>query len=1025
MASMIKKSDPPIIKEYIKYFDDYSKKFGKDKTVILMQVGSFYECYCTNDKGPNLHQLSKLLNITLTKKNKSIDEINLSNPFMLGFPTISVQKFLNIIIDNKYYAILVDQYNDFDNITKKVIFKRKVTNIYTPGNYIDNIISPDSKNIMSIFITQERQLNGTFVFVSGYSYIDLSTGTNYINDILSSVYDPSLALDKVVKQINALNPIEIIVITDKLVTINLQSLLQYLELQSDSVLHFTHNKIYENLQYQNELLKEVFDVKSLVSPIEYLQIDRYIYGLQSYIYLLNYIKDNNPDVIKNINTPNLFENDCLELSSNAINHLNIMKLFDIINYTSTSIGRRYLKHKITNPITNITQLNQSYDIITELRKIKHGLQDKLGEMIDVERYQRRIGLKKIQPFEFYNLYSSYLSFRDIITYVQTNLPKMSEMIKINVNEFNQYIGELENHFDLELMKNLNMDTDVHYFKKGIFNDLDGLENEIKEYYGFIDGTIETFTNLIKKETGLIETGDEKLFIKTEITANGKISLQLTKRRGDVLTKVLNKMKTLTINSVEINPNTIQIVNNKKNISEIFFKDLDEVLINLENKKKEICGVIMEKYFNTLIQFYNKYQLLFIGIVNTIAEIDFHCSGAICSVKLSYNRPIIEEKENSYVKATQLRHPIIERLNINTLYIPNDVNLGLDFDGMLLYGLNSAGKSSYMKSIGLSIILAQIGYYVPAISLTYMPFKNLFTRIGSNDNLFKGLSSFSLEMVELQAILKRSGSNTLVLCDEICASTESKSALIIIMAMIEMLAKTKTKFISATHLHELVILDRMDKLENVKIYHMDVHFDHANDTLIYTRQLKEGSGSNFYGLTVARYLIHNREFIELTERIKHELDQSFMKKSKYNASLVMSECAICHYKPNTTESIPLETHHIVEQKRANDDNMVEVNNRMINMNDMNNLVVLCKSCHKMVDGYKGKQLIINGYIQTSKGRVLDYKIDEFEITDEKLKEYVNEIKESKVNCSKKLIIEQLREIRGIDLSLYKLNKLIKS
>ena len=167
----------------------------------------------------------------------------------------------------------------------------------------------------------------------------------------------------------------------------------------------------------------------------------------------------------------------------------------------------------------------------------------------------------------------------------------------------------------------------------------------------------------------------------------------------------------------------------------------------------------------------------------------------------------------------------------------------------------------MKAIGLNIILAQIGYFVAADNFKYKPYSSIFTRIVNTDNLHKGLSAFALELVELKAILKRSGSNTLVLADEVCNGTEYKSALIIVASMIKMLVDSNTSFVSATHLHELVNLEIIKKLDNIGIYHINVKYE--NDNIIFVRDLKKGNGREEYGLDFAKYIIKDSNFLEIS------------------------------------------------------------------------------------------------------------------------------------------------------------------
>ena len=147
----------------------------------------------------------------------------------------------------------------------------------------------------------------------------------------------------------------------------------------------------------------------------------------------------------------------------------------------------------------------------------------------------------------------------------------------------------------------------------------------------------------------------------------------------------------------------------------------------------------------------------------------------------------------------MRHALIEHLNKEEAYVPNDISLEVDKNGMLLYGTNAVGKSSLIKSIGISIVLAQSGMFVPCSSFVYFPYKSVFTRILGNDNIFKGLSTFAVEMCELRTILTNCCENSLVLGDELCSGTEIDSALAIFASGVNYLCKKKATSVSYTHL----------------------------------------------------------------------------------------------------------------------------------------------------------------------------------------------------------------------------------
>ena len=211
----------------------------------------------------------------------------------------------------------------------------------------------------------------------------------------------------------------------------------------------------------------------------------------------------------------------------------------------------------------------------------------------------------------------------------------------------------------------------------------------------------------------------------------------------------------------------------------------------------------------------------------------------------------------------MRHPIIERIQTDIEYISNDICLGKKneetLNGMLLYGCNAVGKSSLMKAVGLNIIMAQTGMFVSSSEFRYSPFNYIFTRISDNDNIFKGQSSFAVEMSELRSILNRSDKNSIVLGDELCSGTESVSAQSIFAASVIKLAKKNINFVFATHLHELYKMSDIKELDNVKSYHLKVIFEEETKKLIYDRKLEEGNGPTIYGLEVCKAMVRSGIF----------------------------------------------------------------------------------------------------------------------------------------------------------------------
>ena len=336
------------------------------------------------------------------------------------------------------------------------------------------------------------------------------------------------------------------------------------------------------------------------------------------------------------------------------------------------------------------------------------------------------------------------------------------------------------------------------------------------------------------------------------------------------------------------------------------------------------------------------------IISFIINIDIIQCKCFIANEYNYCKPKIKNYNKSFVDFKGIRHCLIENLNTRELYVTNDLTFGKNegnksIDGILLYGTNAVGKTSFIKAIGIAIIMAQAGLYVPASEFTYNPYNTIFTRILGNDNIFKGLSTFAVEMTELRTILQLADKNSMILGDELCSGTESDSALSIFVAGLEILHNKNCTFLFATHFHEIVKYDEIVCLERLKMYHMSVIYDNVNNKLIYDRKLKEGAGDSMYGLEVCKSLNLPDDFLKRAHslRVKYNnIYRNILDKdvTRYNSKKIKDICEICKVNDGT------EIHHLEYQRDADIKNYIKNKNTNFPKNHVANLINICEKCH---------------------------------------------------------------------------------
>jgi len=968
-----------LIDDYFELQVKYEKKFG-EKTIVLMQVGGFFEIYGvvtdTIKKG-RIYEICDITNLNTSKRHSKTDPISLKNPLMAGFPNHSFDKWQEILLKHNYTIIKIEQ--DSNGVSKPT---RNITEIISPGVNINS--KNFSNNMLSIYIEEYKDYKTKETILQiGLAILDVTTGHTKVYETHSDPNDFLYSLDELFRHIQIANPCEILIHTQN-TKLTQEKLVKYLEIEMYQV-HFnmySDSHILKN-QHKNQLLAKVFPEHGVLTPVEYIGLHRCNFSLIAYIYIIQFSYEHNENVVQRLSRPTIMdESKYLILSHDSINQLNLVKnlnfqglkgiqsLWDVLDKTKTAIGKRTLKRNMLNPIMDKGELNKRYNLIEKfLEDDKHmSARSLLKNIVDIERLHRKMAMKVMNPSSFISLDMSYTNILNIIdtfkedTNINPILPKQETL-----TTFKKFIADYNDKLIMDNLCGVNLNgITSSIFKRGLYPKIDKITDKIAFYKEFL----ETFKNTICNYANTNLPKQVKNFLSIKRNDRDGHYFQTTKTRAKNLKKVFDEEEGAKEFTFRVRDRTINI-----KFSELIFKPFNAAIkINhpmlqkysqlLATYEIQLAKLSLIEFSDLLSKYYIEYSETLDKISKFVGFMDFITNIAFVSLNNGYFKPSIVEKERGYFKATDLRHPIIEVIHNDVKYIPNDLCLGCDSqNGVLLYGVNAVGKSSLMKAAGIAIIMAQMGCYVPAKEFIYSPYKHIFTRISNSDNIFKGQSTFAVEMSELRSIMTRANRYSLILGDELCSGTETTSGISIVTAGVIRLAEKNASFIFATHLHKLSKMEEINDIATVHNYHMETIFDKKNKTLIYNRKLKKGSGNAIYGLEVAKAMNLDDKFIKCAEKIRRKiLGQSDTivnsQVSSYNAKLVIDCCSVCG---DETE----EVHHIEEQHLANNKGMIDY----FHKNNLFNLVQLCHKCHHEV--HHGS-LVIKGYIDTTEGRKLDFE-----------------------------------------------------
>ncbi len=709
-----------------------------------------------------------------------------------------------------------------DPKTTKGMVKRDVIQIVTKGTRIDN--SLDSKN--NNFIANIYD----FDYCKGISYTDISTGEFYVELLECSNED-------LIREIIRRGFKELIVndATDRELINTLRT--------TYGILITITSELEEGTSYEY-LYKDIDDLR-IKTTIKHLLH----YVLDAKKGDLHHLKK--CEIIKT-NKTLFFDNNTkknLELVETIRTRDRQYSLLWLLDKNKTAMGSRYLKNQIENPSTDKKELERRYDFVEKLSTefiLRDDLRQSLDEVYDLERLVGRISYGNLNARDMLQLKKSLKA-----------LPKIKQILE--ELKYDKTIDTLDEVTSL-LEKAIHDDPPLTLKEGSIIKD--GYNSELDELRSISSGSKDFILDIEKQEkerTGIktLKVGFNKVFGYYIEVSKGQKSLVKDEYGYE-------RKQTLTNCERYITP----LLKEKENI----ILGAEEKIVNLEYKLFMDIREIIKRYIS-------KIQ----NISKTISEIDMLQSFSIVSDENKFVRPkLVKEKS---LKLIECRHPVVEKV-LKDKYVSNDIIMDKSTDILLITGPNMAGKSTYMRQCAITVIMAQIGCFVPCKSCEMPIFDKIFTRIGASDDLVSGESTFMIEMKEANYAISEATENSLILFDELGRGTATYDGMSLAQAILEYIHdKIKAKTMFSTHYHELTALERdLKRLKNVHVSAIE-----EAGKLTFLHKVKVGSIDKSYGIHVASLAHLPKDVIDRSKDIldiyehKNEKKEVFTQTSLFELS----------------------------------------------------------------------------------------------------------------------------------------------
>jgi len=897
------KEPKAMFRKYHEAWAPHAAKYGP-RTALLYQVGGFFEIYDTENlttgaTNCNIREIAETCQFSLTQH---LCDGGKSQTLFGGFPEGALAKYEKILVQAGWTVVVVVQRKGKTGQVEE----RVVEHISSPGLYTET-----AKERRLVGCVLESLSDGPSALRKLYwatAALDIATGRIWFAEGVSSG-NP----DRLHQFLCMHPPAELVIWSDGLPAAS------FITDSLKSACSVVHIKCLgpASVAVDESVLARFWSVKLLTWLGKEPQSRRCLAAL------MEFASDHVPSALKSLDEPEAWVPDGeVRLGNAALEQLGLLNLqkdkeglLGLIDECRSVAGRRLLRTRLIRPVSDIATLEARLNRIEEVAAMDSATVERgLRSLYDISRLWRQVELGSA-------------SFKDMSCLLRSYEAAQLMGFPDGTAFFAAVFGRWNTAATVELARDgTGVPTRILPFNSShghsVFDEGLAIRRDAEEL-------VKSWNNLT--------TGAGELYL--DDAEGGGFRVTGTKKRINATWAALRDGGDLTATVVAYKTSAT----------------LESTGLEAISKRHRAWLLTWTPVWSSLWSAALKdllaWRSVSAALENWCAELDVGWTVGRVAAAWNWVRPVFISStgKGSSIEVTGLRHPILERLT-KVPYVAHSVSLTGSTTGILLYGMNASGKSSLMKALGLCTLLAQAGFPVPATSCRLAPFTAIFTRILGNDNLWAGLSSFAVEMTEFREILQFADEYSLVLGDELCSGTESMSATALVAAGVESLAVRGTKFMFATHLHELAALIGEGP---VKTFHLRVNYDAATDQLIYDRRLEPGAGSALYGLEVCRALDLPAEYLERATTIRKQLANMVVPhRSTYSANTVVDRCAVCD-----SSLKGLEVHHIQHQANGGD-------------NKASNLVCLCAKCH---DDHHGGRLVIEGWKETATGRFLAWSL----------------------------------------------------